>query len=218
MKETIDAAFSMINIIPTVLLILILIYWLTVIVGVFNVDSFDIDADADVDIDVDVEADIDMSAADSILWVNSALAFFNLGKIPFMLLLSFFALSLWVISMLMNYHLNNESVLLSLVYLIPNVFVSAFITKLITSPFVKLFAKAESDIESNRKLTGKMCLVTLSATHNKMGQAEIKIEGSSFIINVMSTEEKYSLRKGDSCLVIDYIPEKKIYLIEPYKN
>ncbi len=224
MKETLDAAFSIINIIPTCLLILILIYWLTVIIGVFNVDSFDIDADADLDVDVDADVDIDadtdvdVSAGDSLLWLNSALSFFNLGKVPFMLILSFFSLSLWVISLLMNYYLNNISVLLSLVYLIPNIVISALVTKFLTTPFVKLFAKAESDIESNVKLTGKMCIVTLSATHNQMGQAEIKIDGSSFIINVMSTEEQFQLEKGDSCLVIDYIPEKKIYLIEPYKN
>ncbi|WP_075591365.1 OB-fold-containig protein [Labilibacter marinus] len=228
MKETLDAAFSAINIIPTVFLILILIYWLTVIIGVFNIDSFDIDADADLDVDVDVDADVDLdadidadadvSAGDSLLWLNSALSFFNLGKVPFMLILSFFVLSMWVISLLMNNALNNGSVLLSLVYLIPNILVSAFIMKFLTSPFVKLFEKAESDIDSNVRLTGKMCKVTLNATHHKMGQAEIKIEGSSFIINVKSTEEQYNLYKGDSCLVIDYIPEKKIYLIEPYKN
>ncbi|GAF04465.1 OB-fold-containig protein [Saccharicrinis fermentans] len=212
MSETFNAAFSMMNIIPTSLLLLVLVYWLTVIVGVFNVDSFDIDADADID------ADVDISATDSILWVNSALSFFNLGKIPLMLILSFFSLSLWVISMLMNYHLNDDSFLLSIVYLIPNIFVSAFVTKFLTRPFVKLFKKADSDIESNKKLTGKLCIVTLDATHNKMGQAEIKIDGSSFMINVMSTEEQYSLLKGDQCLVIDYLSEQKIYLIEPYKN
>lgn len=222
MKETIESAFSVINIIPTALLILVLIYWLTVIIGVFNIDSFDFGADADLDVDVDADVDIDtdmdVSAGDSILWVNSALSFFNLGKVPFMLILSIFSLSMWVISMLMNFYLNNTVVLLSLVYLIPNIFLSAFITKFLTSPLVKVFAKAESDIESNQKLTGKMCIVTLSATHDKMGQAEIKIEGSSFIINIMSSEEQFILSKGDSCLVIDYIAEKKIYLIEPYKN
>lgn len=214
MKETIDAAFSTINIIPTVLLILILVYWATVIVGVFNVDSFD----ADTDLDIDVDADANIGIGSSLLWLKSALSFFNLGKVPLMLILSFFVLSMWVISLMMNHLLNNTSILLSLVYLIPNIFISAFITKFLTSPFVRLFAKAESDIDSNIKLTGKMCVVTLSASHNQMGQAEIKIDGSSFIINVMSTEEQYSLGKGDSCLVIDYIPEKKIYLIEPYKN
>ena len=218
MKETLEVAFSTINIIPTVLLILILLYWLTVIIGVFNVDSFDIDADADIDADVDVDTDVDVSAGDSILWLNSALSFFNLGKVPFMLILSFFVLSMWVVSMLMNSALNNNSILLSLVYLIPNMFVSAFVTKFVTSPFVKLFAKAESDIDSNVRLTGKICSVTLNATHNQIGQAEIKIEGSSFIINVMSTEPRYTLNKGDRCLVIDYIQDKKIYLIEPYKN
>jgi len=230
MKETLDAAFSTINIIPTVLLVLILIYWITVIIGVFNIDSFDIDADADVDIDVDVDADVDIdtdvdvdtevdiNAGDSILWLNSALSFFNLGKIPLMLLLSFFAMSLWGISMLMNHYLNNSSIFLSLIYLIPNFFVSLFVTKFLSAPFVKVFENSGGKVQNNKSLTGKICKVTLGATHDKMGQAEIMINGSSFIINVFSTEEQFILTKGDSCLVIDYLKEKKIYLIEPYKN
>jgi len=214
MKETLQAAFTIVNIIPTTLFILILIYWLTVIIGVFNVDSFDIDGDADIDVD----SDVDVNAGDSIIWLNSALSFFNLGKIPLMIILSFFAMSLWIISILANYYLNNSSVLLSLVYLIPNIFISAFVTKFLSTPFVKLFAKAQNDIQRNKSLTGKICRVTLQATYDKMGQAEIKNEGSSYMINVLSTEKEIELTKGETCLVIDYIPERKIYLIEPYKN
>ncbi len=216
MRETFEAAFEITNIIPTTLLILILIYWITVIIGVFNVDSFDIDADADVDMDADT--DIDVNAGESILWLNSALSFFNLGKIPLMIILSFFAITLWVISILANYYLNNNSVLLSLIYLIPNMFISAFVTKFLTTPFVKVFAKIDGDVQNNKSLTGKICTITLNATHDKFGQAQILIEGSSFIINVLSTETDIELHKGETCLVIDYIPERKIYLIEPYKN
>ncbi|TLX72621.1 DUF1449 family protein [Labilibacter sediminis] len=230
MKETLEASFSIVNIIPTTLFILILLYWITVIFGVFNVDSFDVDADADVDFDLDTDVDIDtdadidadadtnVDAGSSLIWLNSALSFFNLGKIPLMVILSFFVLSLWVISLLMNYYLNNNSMLLSLVYLIPNILASAFVAKFFTTPFVKVFAISDEESMTNKKLTGKMCTVTMAATHNKMGQAEIMIDGSSFIVNVLATEEQYNLHKGESCLVIDYIPEKKIYLIEPYKN
>jgi len=210
MKETLEASFSIVNIIPTFLLVLVLIYWITVIIGVFNIETFDIDSDADTELDI--------NAGDTIIWLNSALSFFNLGKIPLMIVLSFFSFALWIISILMNYYLNNHSILLSLVYLIPSIFVSAMITKVFTTPFVRLFAKADGDIQNNKTLTGKICSVTLSATHEQFGQAEILIEGSSFIINVLSTEKGIELLKGDTCLVIDYITDKKIYLIEPYKD
>ncbi len=228
MKETLDAAFSLLNIIPTTLLILILIYWLTVIVGVFNIDSFDIDTDVDIDADVDVDidadldvdadTDVDLNAGDSLIWLNSALSFFNLGKIPLMIILSFFVITMWVISILANYYLNNTSILLSIIYLIPNIVISAFITKFLSTPFVKIFAKAENHIEKNKKLRGKICTVTLAATHDKMGQAVINDSGDTYTINILATEEKFSLQKGDTCLVIDYIAERKIYLIEPYKD
>ncbi len=210
MRETFEAAFEITNAIPTTLLILLLIYWITVIIGVFNIDSFDIDADADVD--------VDLSVGDSLLWLNSALSFFNLGKIPLMLLLTFFIVPLWMISVLANYYFNNDSLLLSLVYLIPNIFISAFVAKFLTTPFVRIFDKSENDVQKNKSLTGKICTVTLNATHDKFGQAQILIDGTSFIINVLSTESGVELQKGDTCLVIDYISQKKLYLIESYKN
>ena len=56
MIELISIAFSPLNIVFTVLLILIVLYWITVILGVLDVDLFDIDFDTDVDVDAEVDA------------------------------------------------------------------------------------------------------------------------------------------------------------------
>lgn len=173
-------------------------------------DSFDFDTSAD--------GDLDINFGDALIWMNSALSFFNLGKVPLMIILSFFSLTLWCFSILANFYLNNSSVLLAIIYLVPGIIVSAFVTKFITAPFVKLFRKAADTIETNQSLTGKLCTVTLEADNIKFGQAEIKMDGTSIIINVLSTEAEMHLHKGETCLVIDYMPERKIYLIEPYKN
>ena len=93
MKEIIEAAFSPVNIIPTILLLFVLFYWIIVIVGVINMDFLDVDVDmdADIDLDVDVDADIDVDTdmdidahtdidpGASISWLNHVLVFFGLG-------------------------------------------------------------------------------------------------------------------------------------------
>lgn len=59
MKELYDFTFSSINIIPTLFLIIVVMYWITVLIGVLDFNSLDFDVDAHTDIDVGVHADID---------------------------------------------------------------------------------------------------------------------------------------------------------------
>ena len=53
MMELVTAAFLPVNFVLTVLLILVVLYWLMVIIGALDADLFDIDFDTDVDVDVD---------------------------------------------------------------------------------------------------------------------------------------------------------------------
>ena len=220
MKELFDASFSAINIIPTVLLLLSLVYWLIVIFGVFDMDTVDVDMDADADVDVNADADLDVDSdigvSGSVLWLNSALSFFNIGRIPVMIIISFFSLSLWMISVMVNHWLGNSSFLISLLVLLPNIVVSALIAKLFTMPFVKIFKKV-NEIQKNTGLEGKICKVTIPARSERMGQAIIRIDGDTFNVNI-KTQPGVSLKVGDDALVIEYQKEKKIYLVEPYNN
>ncbi len=228
MKELFEASFSAINIIPTVLLVLSLIYWLIVIFGIFDLDTVDLDVEADVDIDVDVEADIDLDAdadldadseisvSGSVLWLNSVLSFFNIGRVPVMIVVSFFSLSLWIISVMLNHWLSNTSFLISFILLIPNMVASLFVAKIITIPFVKVFKKA-NEIQNNTGLEGKICKVTIPASHDRMGQALIRINGDTFNVNI-KTQPDVSLQVGEQALVIEYQKDNKIYIVEPYKE
>lgn len=59
MLETLKIALTGVNVVPTFLLGLVLFYWLIMILGLVDLELFDIDADADVDLDVDVGVDVD---------------------------------------------------------------------------------------------------------------------------------------------------------------
>src|SRR5210317_86724 len=105
MIELMQLALSPINMVFTMLLISIVVYWLTVILGVLDADLFDVDV-PDMDADVDMDADIDANLDTGVTW--GVLHWFYVGEVPVMVLLSIFILSLWAIAILGNHYLNPE--------------------------------------------------------------------------------------------------------------
>ncbi|SMB98421.1 conserved hypothetical protein [Hymenobacter roseosalivarius DSM 11622] len=206
MFELLQAAVSPPNLPPTALLVFVLLYWITVIVGLLDISSLDLD--------IEVEGDADGLSAD---WLNGVLAFFNLGRIPLMMFLSFMALPLWVGSILVNFHTGNTSFLLGLVFLLPLFIGSLFLAKFLTLPFVKLFAMLEKDHSAGAVVIGKVCTVLLPATAEKLGQAAVRIDGAPLMLNVKAASTAAELRKGDTALVIDFDAQRRVYLIEPYE-
>ena len=217
MLELIEASIAAVNIIPTVLLSFVMIYWITVIVGVIDVDTldFDLDMDLDADVDVDVDVDADVETDINVHGLSSVLAFFNIGHMPFMIFLSFLALPMWVMSVVVNFYLGNSSFLLSLVFLIPILIGSLFVAKILTTPIAKFYMKLRQEDEAVNPI-GKPCKILLSVKGESMGQAEIMVNGTSILINAIASEG-VELQKGESALVIEYIKDKNYYLIEPYK-
>ena len=219
MQELLDHSISAVNIIATSFLMFCIMYWVIVMLGVINMDSLDIDVDADVDIDVDADVDADVDGPDggggSIGWLNQLLIFFNIAHIPLMVFLSFLALPMWFASMALNYLTGNSSFILSLVYLIPIFFVCLFVAKFATTPFVKVFKHLTQGEVSIKSYIGKICRVILVAKEGIKGQAEIKIEGGSYLIST-KTLPGVTINKGESGLIIDFDEHDKSYLIEPY--
>lgn len=222
MQELFDHSFSMINIVPTFLLFFSLVYWVIVMLGAIDLDFFDVDVDIDTHIDVDANVDVDVDTNvdthghGNIGWFNSALAFFNLAEIPLMVFITFLAIPMWFISVVGNYYLGITNIGFAVLLLIPNFIVSLFIAKFATMPFVKLFLKLKREETSTLSLTGSICKVILVATDDRMGQAEVKKDGSSILINTKSYNGQ-KINKGETALIIEYIEENKLFIIEPYQ-
>ena len=138
MQELLHAATSPVNIIFTSLLVVVLIYWLSVIVGALHIDSFDFDFDHDVDVDleidhdIDVDHDVDVDGGHEVGWFAGALHFFNFGRVPFMVIMTFLVLSMWSISILGNYYIGGNSWSFAAILFFPNLAISLLITKIIT--------------------------------------------------------------------------------------
>src|SRR5690606_23128689 len=120
-------AFSPQNLLATFILSFCIVYWLIVIVGAIDVDMIDFDVDVDTDVDVDVDGG---DAGESgVAWLNQVLAFFNLGRVPFMVWLTIVAIPLWVGSIIVSFLVQNYSFLISLLYCIPLVIGSMILAK-----------------------------------------------------------------------------------------
>ncbi|MBC6609827.1 hypothetical protein H8B15_02765 [Hymenobacter sp. BT507] len=218
MTELLQAAVSPPNLVPTGLLVFVLLYWLTVIVGLVHLDTLDVDVTTDADFDLDSHAGPHLHHGEvGVDWLNNALAFFNLGRVPLMVFLSFVALPLWAGSILLNYYTHNSSWSLGIVFLLPLLLGSLFLAKVLTTPFVKLFAALEKDHDAGGQPLGKLCTVLLPTTRERMGQAAVpQTSGAPLVLNVRAASAT-ELRKGDSALVIDFDAQRRCYLIEPYE-
>jgi len=240
MKELFEFSFSAINIIPTALLVLVTIYWIIVLFGMIDINSIDIDIDTDVDIDVDADIDLDIDAdvdadidvdvdadmdadMDSDLGSTSGgpsiglqvLAFFNVGKLPLMILMSFVALALWLSALYTNYYLNITSFGIALMLLIPEFIFSLFVAKIITHPIAKLFSKVEADTGKPEDFRGKTAIVRISLNEDSDGQIELEHRGATVVLHARST--KGEIETGTEVLIIDYYKESKYYIVEPFK-
>ncbi|QCK16848.1 OB-fold-containig protein [Mangrovivirga cuniculi] len=206
MNEVLAASVSPANIIITALAIFVVVYWITVIIGLLDMDLFDIDVDLDADAEID---------GASVMWLNNVLAFFNLGQVPVMIFFTFLIIPSWTISMIINDLIGNSSIILGIPVLLGSLILGLFIAKFMTMPFVKIFGKLNSSGDAGDVLIGKVCTITIPASKIKTGQAKVSTKGAPHILNVRTTTDS-KMSNGETGLVLEYRKDQNIYLIEPY--
>jgi hypothetical protein len=212
MWEVLDASLAAVNLPYTVFLALILLYWLTVIVGGLEVGLCNVDLSAPGDADADVDTDMDTTVPGLGGMGLAALQFFHVGTVPLVLLLSFLALSMWVISLLTNYYLQNHSLLLALFLFLPNVSVSLLITKFVTLPWRALFRTLHDERQATPEVIGKVCVVKTSKVDTTSGQAEVVSNEAPLLLNVRTMGGEV-LGKGEEALVVQCNEHNNTYII-----
>jgi hypothetical protein len=226
MKEIFEFAFSTPNLIPTCLLLFVALYWLVVLFGLLDIGHVDLHVDHDMhadvhaDIHADVHADIDADAhggeihSDGPGGFMQSLIFFNVGKVPLLVLLSFFAVPLWFLTIIVNYYLKVESFGTSILLLFPEMIVCLFIAKFTSAPIAHLFEKIEESTGKATDFTGKTAIARFDMEENREGHIEIDENGRNIVLHARC--DKGRLAKGDRVLIIDYNKEDNYYLVEPF--
>lgn len=198
------------NIAATVFLAMMVAYWLMVILGAMDLDFLDFDLDTDVDADVD----LDLGGAPVGVF-DGMLAFFYLGKIPIMILLSIFAMCLWVVSIIANGYLNpSGSLALGLPIAAGNLVVSPLVCKVICTPLARLFMALKKDPNAPADVIGRICKVNTTQVSKKMGQAEVPTSGAPILLNVVADGD-HIFKKGDEAVVIGKDETKGVHIIAP---
>jgi len=233
----INLIFSEVNIILTLLLILLVVYW--ILTSVSGID-FDYDMDIDVDIDIDADVDLDINTIDPgsmdfedissaeidrshvvnkrrkpLKWWQVILIYFNFVGLPFMFTFTVW-IFLWWLSTLVSTSVtgsyeNTFGFILFFICMIP----ALFLTKIFTTPFKSFFKNLNKDGDKPTDFLGRDAVLLSTISGDKMGNAEVLADGNPMNIYVKSLDGS-EIRFRESVLIIKQSPDKNYFLVSKY--
>lgn len=201
------------TIIYTIILLVVLFFWLITVTGLF---------DFDMDLDLDIDVDIDPSN------IGGALGFLvtlGLTGVPITLVLSLLVLYSWTIcsisvSLLDFIDINmldidiNTTLLMFMFnsfLLIMSGAIAIPLTAKTIKPLRKFF-RIVNQGPTYKTLMGKSCRVRSSKVDQLFGQVECTKEGASLILNARAREGS-EYHHGDIVVIIDYSKENNTYFV-----
>jgi hypothetical protein len=205
--EFLTTAFSPVNTVLSVLLILTVIYWLfTIITGL----------DIDVGIDADLDADIDSPDGhihvpdDASGWLQF-LKFLNLDIVPITYFLTLSLLLTWLGSFYIEAFLS-LGLWVSALLVIPIFLVSMLLTKLILKPLNPFFREINHKGEVSNDFLGRQGRMKSTIHGAKTGMLEVFIGNDPMILMVRSKDGEV-INHGTVVYIVDEDREKRIYYV-----
>lgn len=207
-----ELIFSGIMLPITALLLLVLCYWCAVLIGAVGLDLFDVEIETEVSSDLDGGVSHGENSGGTVI---SALKFFHLGEVPFMLLISVFTLCWWVATGIgAAYFAERFTGIWALIWIGPSFLVGLLMTKGLLLPTSRFFRALDGSRHAEINLVGRTCAVTSSEVTDKFGLAQVEIDGPPIIIDVRA-ENGEVFRKGDFAQVVEFNEVTRTYLIRP---
>jgi len=188
-----EAAFAPVNVVYTILLIGILVYWIICIIGL-------VDIGGGLDLDVDLDADIDGVAGTS---TGAVFNLLNMGEVPILIYGSIIVVVMWVASLQINDWLGNDNIWIALLLAVPIFMTGLIAAKLITEPLRVINRMKQRET----KLEGRVCRVTSGEVNDQYGECEITTKDAPYRVNAR-TQDGEVLRRGDDALVVDHVKEE----------
>lgn len=214
MFELFQVSISPNQILLTLLLGLVVCYWLLVILGALDFDT-DIPDDFG---DGDADAHHGHGVNTGGVWLTAG-RLFGFSQVPIIVWLSFMILFMWFVSLVLNQKWNAEAdTLRALLLVLPNFAISAIATKLVTLPVAKLFkAMTDADTEAE-EIIGRTGTIVSMEADERYGQLEIVAKGAPLLINVRTQPGAPALLKGTQAQVTTAGPDNAFYFIESLKS
>jgi hypothetical protein len=202
-QEFLNIAFSPVNTVLTVLLILSVIYWLfTIITGL--------------DIDVGLDAGINSPDGhvhvpdDASGWLQF-LKFLNLDIVPITYFLTLSLLLTWLGSFYLESFFSFE-IWISALLVLPVFFISILLTKLILKPLNPFFREINHKGEVSHDFLGRQGRMKSTIHGAKTGMLEVFVGKDPMILMVRSKDGEV-IDHGKTVYIVDEDREKKIYYV-----
>ncbi|SHF84682.1 OB-fold-containig protein [Dysgonomonas macrotermitis] len=210
----------LINGITTVLMIVIVIYWLFALIGGLGMDDLDLGIDFSHDVDIDVDAGVDIdhdvnvdAGGDGGGAFLQALHFLNLGRVPFMIVLTVFIFILWMSTLLITHFFDISSWgSLSALLLLPIAIFGLILTGWATKPLAKFFHHIGYNGEKAINFFGCSGKMLSTIDGEKIGAAEFLIGKNPMKLNVRSMQGE-KLSYGDDVIITRMPEEGNIYYV-----
>lgn len=229
MKDIIQHLFfPLSNAIMSVLMIISVLYWLfSAIMGGF--DGLNIETQPDVDIDVDTDFDLQQNHVDVVQDRDSnlddslvskepsifmeLLHYMNVGKVPFMIVLTIFKFFTWAGSLLTTISphiikLGNWSIII----LIPLAVVAIILTHYVTLPLGNFLKKTGYHGEVSIDFIGREGLMQSSIDANKHGIMQLVVNQDPIKIMVASWDGD-PIQFGDRVYIIERSKTTNLYYV-----
>lgn len=211
MTELFREATTWYNLPLTVLLGLVVLYWIVAGIGVLGEGT-------ELDLDADIDSDANLNGGHGIGDTFAALLkFVNMDQVPTMIVLSVLVISTWTLAIIGNYFFTGAgNVIAALLVALASFVISLFITKAVTFPMAKGLRKMkEADRETQESIIGRTGVVRSGSVSMELGQVEIEMRSAPLLINARMREGHARLKKGDECIVIDEDEETGVYYVRP---
>lgn len=191
----------------TILLGVVVVYWLLVLLGTLDIDLLgDADLDGQGSIDVDGHGAADAEPAGGFTGLLQSL---GLGGVPVTLTLSVFVLASWGFCLAAVEGLGSAGWVTLVAPLVAPA-LALPVTALVLRPLRRLFLSLAAP--EHRDFVGKMCTITTLHVDERYGQAEVEDGGAGLLVQVRSTAPG-RLHRGDRALIFDYKDE--VFYVEP---
>lgn len=206
-QDFLHIAFSPVNTVLSVLLILSVIYWLfTIITGL----DIDIGLDADFDADVD-SPDGQVHVPDDASGWLQFLKFLNLDIVPITYFLTLSLLLTWLGSFYLESFFSFE-IWVSALLVLPIFLVSILLTKIILKPLNPFFREINHKGEVSHDFLGRQGRLKSTIPGDKTGMLEVFVNKDPMILMVRSKDGE-EIKHGTTVYIVDEDPEKRIYYV-----
>lgn len=210
MREFLDIALSFPPIVFTFGLVLVILYWITVIVGALDVEIGDIGGDADAEVE-----------AGGSFW-----SAFGFGAVPLTVVLSLWITLGWIVTVLgTTWVRSSDQVFIpaaasGIALLVAGIGVGMLGAKLLARPLSTIFP--DPPATTHRDLVGKMCVVRTGTVTTDSGQGELTEEdGTVHLINVRRSEHEPPgiddglFARHSKLVIFDYDEAEQVFLVVP---